>query len=205
MLYLFLFILCITSLTFLYRHLLHQSKNPSGIIGILMMNIWNASYLPMVKWSLSHERNLSSSTVLDIGVGNGQSTFYLQSCLPKADVIGIDISETAINQSKTRYPTIHFYTMDVKKTIFEEKQFELICAFQTHFHWSTLEESFIELHRILADDGRLVLSSEKTKINYFLPHLKSSEQFQQFLSTVNLTIVTINENAQWISYHIKKL
>ncbi|EOL46287.1 hypothetical protein RV11_GL000566 [Enterococcus phoeniculicola] len=205
MFYLFLFIFCLLSLAFLYRHLLNQSKKPSGPLGILMMKLWNTSYLPMVRWAISLSKNQLPSTVLDVGVGNGQSTAYLLSKLPTVDIVGIDISETATGQAAKNYSSISFFTMDVKETTFEDKRFELICAFQTHFHWSHLEEAFRELHRILADDGTILLASEKTKINYFLPFLKTTEQFQQFLMLMNLSIVTVNENTQWISYEIKKI
>ena len=36
----------------LLYYLIQQSKKPSGIVGVLMMRLFNKAYLPMVRWAL---------------------------------------------------------------------------------------------------------------------------------------------------------
>lgn len=41
------------------------------------MKLWNKVYLPMAKWSLSFLPAKKFHHILDIGVGNGATTYYL--------------------------------------------------------------------------------------------------------------------------------
>ncbi|CEN27248.1 hypothetical protein [Pseudolactococcus piscium] len=49
----FVVIILVIILYVSFNYLLAQSKKPTGIIGSLMMKIWNNAYLPMTEWSLS--------------------------------------------------------------------------------------------------------------------------------------------------------
>ena len=82
-------------LAFLY--LMYQSKRPSGLVGLWMMKLWNRVYLPMVVWSVSQlDYKKRYNAILDVGVGNGASSKYLKKHFPDSQVLGIDISTTAI-------------------------------------------------------------------------------------------------------------
>ena len=85
----------------IFPYLVYQSKKPSGFIGLWMMKIWNRAYLPMVVWSVSqldHKKRFKS--ILDVGVGNGASSKYLKKHFPNSQVLGIDISTTAIRAAE---------------------------------------------------------------------------------------------------------
>lgn len=51
--YIFVIIIVVIVLYFVFKHLLEQSKKPTGIIGNFMMKLWNNVYLPMAEWCLS--------------------------------------------------------------------------------------------------------------------------------------------------------
>ncbi|WP_438763618.1 class I SAM-dependent methyltransferase [Enterococcus sp. AZ194] len=142
--------------------------------------------------------------ILDVGVGNGRSTYYLSNQLAPTSIIGIDYSETAIKQAKKNYPTLLFQLVPIEDTGFQEK-FDLICAFQTHFHWSDLTQAFSEIQRILAPQGIVLIAAEKTKIAYFLPHLKTAQQLEKFLFPFQLALINTRENAQWVCYEIQNI
>lgn len=36
-------------LVFIYKYFLNQSKTPTGLVGSVMMKLWNKVYLPMAK------------------------------------------------------------------------------------------------------------------------------------------------------------
>ena len=84
----------------LFLYLLKQSKKPTGLVGIWMMKIWNQVYFPMVEWAISQLEQQNVKNILDVGIGNGQSTLYLKQYFPNSKVVGIDISKTAITQAK---------------------------------------------------------------------------------------------------------
>ena len=190
----------------LLYYLIQQSKKPSGIVGVLMMQLFNKAYLPMVRWALSfYNPSESPIKILDIGVGNGKSTALLAKNFPKSNVIGVEISEIAIKEAQKLPTTAVFQLENIQSTSFDNKTFDLICAFQTHFHWQDLKTAFYEIRRILTDEGIVLLACEYAKIRYYLPQYKDTQAFQSFLNTVGLQLVQEEKQQGWRFYKIKKL
>ncbi|MDU5509197.1 class I SAM-dependent methyltransferase [Enterococcus gilvus] len=94
----------------------------------------------MAKWSLSFLPAKQFHHILDIGVGNSATTHYLSQRFKAESIIGIDISEKAIEQAKRLNSdhTITFKRENIEKTHYPSNSFDLICAFQNHFHWNNL-------------------------------------------------------------------
>ncbi len=202
----FILLIIVVGLFFIYKHLLNQSKSPTGWVGIVMMKLWNRVYLPMAKWSLSFLPAKQFHYILDIGVGNGATTYYLSQRFKPESIIGIDISEKAIEQAKRLYSdhTITFEKASIEKTNYPSNSFDLICAFQNHFHWNNLKGSFLEIRRILTDDGILLIECEYSKVKYFLPELKEPDVFGEYLEDVGLRLVQVERERDWVIYRIGK-
>ena len=111
-------------LAFLY--LMYQSKRPSGLVGLWMMKLWNRAYLPMVVWSVNQlDRKKPFPAILDVGVGNGASSKYLKKHFPNSQVLGIDISTTAIREAeKFAGPGLAFEVKNVEKTDLSVSEFD---------------------------------------------------------------------------------
>lgn len=202
----FIFLIIVVGLYFVYRHLLNQSKAPTGKVGIVMMKLWNKVYLPMTKWCLSFLPEKQFNRILDIGVGNGASTYYIVQTFKAESIIGIDISERAIAQSKklNSNNTITFELANIEKTHFPSSSFDLICAFQNHFHWTNLQGSLLEIRRILTDDGILLIGCEYSKVKYFLPELKEPDDFGEYLDDIGLRLVQVERDRDWVVYRVGK-
>ena len=160
----------------------------------------------MVVWSVSqlgYKKPFDS--ILDVGVGNGVSSKYLKKHFPDSQVLGIDISTTAIKSAEElSEPGLSFEVKNVEKTNLPVEEFDLITAFQTHFHWSDLTQAFTELKRILKQDGTILLACEWSKLAYYLPDFKKREKLESFLSTLDLHLLNSQRNGQWILYQIVK-
>ena len=191
-------------LAFLY--LMYQSKRPSGFVGLWMMKLWNRVYMPMVVWAviqLDYRKRFKA--ILDVGVGNGASSKYLKKHFPNSRVLGIDISSTAIRAAeKLAEPDLSFEVKNVENTNLPVEEFDLITAFQTHFHWSDLTQAFLELKRILKPDGIILLACEWSKLAYYLPAFRKQEKLEHYLSNLDLHLIDSQRNGQWILYQIKK-
>ena len=189
-----------------FPYLIYQSKKPSGLIGLWMMRLWNRVYMPMVVWAVSqldHKKRFYA--ILDVGVGNGASSKYLKNYFPNSRVLGIDISSTAIRVAeKLSEPGLAFEVKNVEKTDLSVSEFDLITAFQTHFHWSDLTQAFLELKRILKSDGIILLACEWSKLAYYLPDFTKQEKLEHYLSNLDLHLIDSQRNGQWILYKIKK-
>ena len=191
-------------LAFLY--LIYQSKRPSGFIGLWMMKLWNRVYMPMVVWAVSqlgHKKLFHA--ILDVGVGNGESSKYLKKHFPNSRVLGIDISTTAIKSAEElSEPGLSFEVKNVEKTNLPVEEFDLITAFQTHFHWSDLTQAFTELKRILKQDGTILLACEWSKLAYYQQDFTKQEKLESFLTALDLHLLNSQRNGQWILYQIVK-
>ena len=189
-----------------FPYLIYQSKKPSGLIGLWMMKIWNRVYMPMVVWSVSqlgYKKQFDS--ILDVGVGNGASSKYLKNYFPNCRVLGIDISSTAIKSAEElSEPGLSFEVKNVENTNLPVEEFDLITAFQTHFHWSDLTQAFLELKRILKPDGTILLACEWSKLAYYLPDFTKQEKLEIFLTALDLHLLNSQRNGQWILYQIVK-
>ena len=174
-------------LAFLY--LMYQSKRPSGFIGLWMMKLWNRVYMPMVVWAVSqlgHKKLFHA--ILDVGVGNGESSKYLKKHFPNSRVLGIDISSTAIRAAeKLAEPGLSFEVKNVENTNLPVEKFDLITAFQTHFHWSNLTQAFLELKRILKPDGIILLACEWSKLAYYQPDFTKQEKTGKLFDRLGFT------------------
>ncbi|MGT2846409.1 class I SAM-dependent methyltransferase [Streptococcus massiliensis] len=197
-------LIAISFLLFIY-YLIQQSKHPQGIVGRLMMKIWNRAYLPMVDWALSFILRQDFSKILDIGVGNGRSTLRLKQLFPSSQIYGLDISETAIAEARKLSKTINFEVKDVANTGYESESFDLICAFQTHFHWTDLTKALLEIKRILQPDGQLILACEWSKISYYLAEFKDLSNFKNYLNELGLQVLRFEKNPTWVYYQIGKI
>ncbi len=191
-------------LAFLY--LMYQSKRPSGLVGLWMMKLWNRVYLPMVVWSVSQlDYKKRYNAILDVGVGNGASSKDLKKHFPNSQVLGIDISSTAIRAAeKLAEPGLSFEVKNVEKTNLPFEEFDLITAFQTHFHWSNLTQSFLELKRILKPGGTILLACEWSKLAYYLPDFRKQEKLENYLTDLGFHLINRQRKGQWILYKIKK-
>ena len=191
-------------LAFLY--LMYQSKRPSGFIGLWMMKLWNRVYMPMVVWAVSQlDRKKRFHAILDVGVGNGASSKYLKKHFHNSQVLGIDISYTAIRAAeRLAEPGLSFEVKNVEKTDLPVEEFDLITAFQTHFHWSDLTQAFLELKRILKPDGIILLACEWSKLAYYQPDFTKQEKLENYLTDLDLHLIDSQRKGQWILYQIVK-
>jgi len=189
-----------------FPYLIYQSKKPSGFIGLWMMKLWNRVYMPMVVWAVSqlnHKKRFHA--ILDVGIGNGASSKYLKMHFPDSQVLGIDISITAIKSAEElSEPGLSFEVKNVEKTNLPVEEFDLITAFQTHFHWSNLTKALLELKRILKPDGIILLACEWSKLAYYLPGFTKQEKLENFLTDLNLHLINSQRKGQWILYKIRK-
>ena len=206
MIYLVIIALLIILIILAFLYLMYQSKKPSGFVGLWMMRLWNRAYLPMVVWSVNQlDHKKSFHAILDVGVGNGASSKYLKMHFPDSQVLGIDISTTAIKSAEElSEPGLSFELKNVEKTNLPVEEFDLITAFQTHFHWSDLTQAFLELKRILKPDGTILLACEWSKLAYYLPDFRKQEKLEHYLSNLDLHLIDSQRNGQWILYKIKK-
>ena len=104
-----------------------------------------------------------SGKTLDAACGAGYGS-YILSKKKETNVIGIDIEDEAINWAKNFYLSdkkiinLDFKVEDIYNLPFSDKFFDAIVSFETLEHLPFLDKYFLELKRVLAPAGKLIIS-----------------------------------------------
>jgi ubiquinone/menaquinone biosynthesis C-methylase UbiE len=102
----------------------------------------------------------SSSSVLDIGCGNGKMAEYI-SDLTQASITGIDYVQEAINQAVKRTDVkrdrLHFQIANLEFLDFSGESFDAIISIDTIFFGRNMENTIAGLKRILKPDGKIAV------------------------------------------------
>ncbi|MBP1045862.1 class I SAM-dependent methyltransferase [Enterococcus sp. BWM-S5] len=200
-----LFAAVLLVITFLFFYLMKQSKKPTGIVGRGMMKIWNRVYLPMARWSLTVFTERKAERILDIGVGNGASTLLLKEYFPDAQIVGIDISDAAIQAANDRAVVgVQFFVRSIEETQLKKESYDLVTAYQTHFHWEDLDKAFVEIYRVLKSDGILLIACEQAKLHYYLKDIAKTTVFADYMARWGFELENTAESSGWITYLLRK-
>lgn len=107
---------------------------------------------------------------LDIGCGTGNYTISLANKGFK--FIGIEPSEKMLKEAKSRNQNIHWLQGAAEQIPADDKVFDGIIATLTVHHWTDLKKGFIEINRVLSDNGKFVLftSTPEQMNGYWLNH-----------------------------------
>ncbi len=102
--------------------------------------------------------------VLDIGCGTGYGADLIAS--KASEVIGVDISDEAINYARQHYKreNIKFSVGDATHLNFlKEKEFDTVVSFEVIEHIAAYFQYLKEIRRVLKDDGILIISTPNKK------------------------------------------
>ena len=104
---------------------------------------------PVAKSLIDHYQLKAGDSVLDVGCGKGFLLYEMQLLLPELNIIGIDISEYAVLNSKEELKgKIKFG--DAVSLPFEDNLFDLVFSLNTlhNLHNYDLEEALKEIQRV---------------------------------------------------------
>jgi ubiquinone/menaquinone biosynthesis C-methylase UbiE len=154
------------------------------------------------------KRQVSGKRVLEYGCGPGSYSFSLAAL--GAEVVGIDISDTAIEQANQAARNLNlnigFQLMNAEKLTFPDKSFDLVCG-SGILHHLDLKQAAQEISRILAPDGKAIFYEplgHNIFINayrHFTPHLRTPDEhplvwsdfkvFHEFFADVNISFFNL--------------
>jgi malonyl-CoA O-methyltransferase len=94
--------------------------------------------------------------VLDLGTGTGLAAFIAARRFPEAEVVGVDLAETMVEQARQKTPPelagrVRFQQADAVRLPFEPGSFDLV-------QLANMIPFFDELARVAAPDGHVVFS-----------------------------------------------
>jgi 2-polyprenyl-3-methyl-5-hydroxy-6-metoxy-1,4-benzoquinol methylase len=96
--------------------------------------------------------------VLDIGCGSGLFTAFLEDM--GFDVVGVDISETAVRYARQRYAGVRFETASVEQGLsFKNDEFDIVWCSEVLEHLFDVGAALTEISRVLRPGGKFVLTT----------------------------------------------
>lgn len=107
-------------------------------------------------------RNLKHTpvTIFDFGGGTGYFSQLVKEVYPSATVYCGDISHTAMEIGKQKYPQINFVFADAESTLpFEDNFFDLVISGEQIEHLTNVDIYLSEMNRVTKKEGHLILST----------------------------------------------
>lgn len=100
-----------------------------------------------------------SGRVLDVGCGDGTLSDGISKLAQVTEVTGIDISNTAIEIAKSKYPHVTYRVGEVTNLPFASDAFDIVTAIEVVEHIYDTERMFQELSRVLKPNGRIIITT----------------------------------------------
>jgi ubiquinone/menaquinone biosynthesis C-methylase UbiE len=118
------------------------------------------------------ENNKTEGKILDLGTGTANliAAFYTKIRDSKAQLTGIDLSETMlqaasanlVKQCKKAEKQWELKISNVSQILFPDNHFDAVISFASMHHWScSLEEVIKEVYRVLKSDGIFIIADLK--------------------------------------------
>jgi SAM-dependent methyltransferase len=96
-------------------------------------------------------------TVLDFGCGRGGWVGLLEDTFPGAELVGVDISATAVEGARATFPGHAFHSFDGQHAPLPDESVDLVFSYHVLEHVLDLDAAVTEIGRLLAPGGRVCL------------------------------------------------
>tara|TARA_R110000824_G_scaffold401682_1_gene613575 strand:- start:1221 stop:1862 length:642 start_codon:yes stop_codon:yes gene_type:complete len=105
-------------------------------------------------------KEINPDSLLEIGCGLGYTTKIIQESLPECNVVGMDISRTAIIKAVKLFPSLNFTGGDISGTSFySDIKYDVVILNQLLWYiLESLSETFENCFSILKPNGRIIIS-----------------------------------------------
>ena len=145
-------------------------RQPSGEPGIAIGEAMNEGNGPMNLHTLAVLNPQANDRILEIGMGNGHFVRNILLLDPSIRYIGCDFSETMVAESQQRNQQFledgraQFHLANASKLPLDDASVNKIFTINTVYFWDEPEAILTELHRVLSDDGQLIISFRPPEI-----------------------------------------
>lgn len=181
--------------------LVRQSGKPSGVLGRIMVKIMNQMDSGLNQWIIE-KINFPTGKALDIGCGGGETLSVLLKQNKIDHIVGIDYSMDSVRVAKAKNSTFikkgraDIIQGNVVALPFAQGHFDCILAVRSHYFWDDLEKGFAEIYRTLKQDGKMMIFSERYKIQYHMNKYQSDDGMTSLLQTLGFRNILIeNRNS----------
>jgi ubiquinone/menaquinone biosynthesis C-methylase UbiE len=146
------------------KYIAAQLRKPTGSFGRnVMIHLLNMINRPINSLAFEVLQLSPNDNVLEIGFGGGNLLAEISRVTTRGKVTGVDFSQDVVDACSKRFKRlngnslIELYCANVMELPFEAKTFSRVCTVNTIYFWSDLERAFSQIHRVLKDEGMVVV------------------------------------------------
>jgi len=103
---------------------------------------------------------LLGKNVLEVGCGRGGGTSYVARYLRPAQLVGVDISDSAVRFCKNRHSIegLDFRQGDAEALPFDNNSFDTVLNVESSHCYGSIDKFFSEVHRVLKPGGSFLIA-----------------------------------------------
>lgn len=188
--------------------LIEQSRRPEGLLGRFLLWTMGLAHRRLTSWGLEQLALSADDVVLDVGCGGGEAVDRLSRTVTDGTVHGLDLSRTALTKASRTTDgsgeTVGLSQGTVSALPFAEETFDVITAFQTHYHWPKVETDLQEIYRVLNPGGTVMIVAEREKLAYHLERYETPRATVALLEDVGFAECEAISHPKWLCVMGKK-
>ncbi len=145
---------------------LGNPAKPCGSAGEEMLRGMNQRHYAVTGWALNFFDLKSSSRVLDIGCGGGETLRRMSECITEGHLTGADYSPLSVEMSKALNREdvdngkLDVVCASVSDLPFEDNSFDRIITVESFYFWPDPENDLREVLRVLDTDGIFLITAD---------------------------------------------
>lgn len=176
--------------------LVEQCKKPNGILGAIMMKSFDIINEGFFDRALNLVKK-SNNNILDIGCGSGKTVYKFAGKFNNSFIYGMDYSDKAVTVSMKRNKKfieegkVKIVKGSVEALPFSDDSFDYIFAIRTHYFWTDLKSSCMEIIKKMKLGGRFIIISEIYKIQYHMTDYNTEESLKKLLLDIGFSKVEL--------------
>ena len=191
---------------------------PRGEDGKEKLKDMNEHHRPLSEWALSVLPEMNPDGILDIGCGGGMLISLLAEKYPKAQIAGIDISETSVECARSFNSELissgrcRIDRASVESIPYSDCMFDLVVSCESYFFWPDLVSCMEEACRTVSVGGYIVIISEayphpdfdainKEHAEKYGMKLRSNNYMEALIGSFGFSVnVTTVEEKNWVIF-----
>ncbi|MGN1063802.1 MAG: class I SAM-dependent methyltransferase [Thermoguttaceae bacterium] len=198
-----------------------QTRKPEGFLGSLMLSGMNLGHARGADWGLDFLKDVSPTSIVDLGCGGGRNVKEMLSRYPDAKVAAVDYSALSVERTRKKNARavasgrLSALQEDVAELPFGVRTFDLATAFETVYFWPDLEKCFSEVRRVLTPGGLFLICNESDGVDEvgrnfekIIDGMKcyTAEELTAALTSAGFSDVRIErrENKPWLAVIARK-
>jgi len=187
------------------KNIANQLSKPEGEAGIQVAEMMNTTNFAMTSDCINQLHLTDNASVLEIGHGNCGHLDYLLSKANHLKYIGLEISSLMSEEAQkinSRFlnKDVEFVLYDGLKLPFEDENFDSVFTVNTIYFWKKPLEFLKEIHRVLNQDGKLLITladknfMEKLPFTKYVFTLYQTTEVEKLAESAGFKITEIKEN-----------